>query len=79
MSLNRQGRTLDSNADDVLNAVWIDFERILQHLEAPGSDRQKQQARLKASDAAYPVQLHSARGDLSRQEAAGSLDEGQHQ
>lgn len=60
--LEKQERTLSSNADDVLNAIWVDFERIQRHIA--DSDQKTAGARshqsLFSTEAVYPVQLHLA-------------------
>jgi phosphoinositide-3-kinase regulatory subunit 4 len=60
--LEKQERTLSSNADDVLNAIWIDFERIQRHIA--DSDQKTAEARshksLSSTETVYPVQLHLA-------------------
>jgi phosphoinositide-3-kinase regulatory subunit 4 len=75
--LEKQERTLSSNADDVLNAIWVDFERIQSHVAvsdqtAEAGSRQS----LSSTEAVYPVQLHLAHLESHVAVPHAALDEG---
>lgn len=75
---DKQDRHVSSNADEVLNAVWMDFERIVQHLDAPAIPTQNAEAReLRATDSIYPVALRLAHVEPEEQSEPKSPDEGE--